>query len=131
MPKRRILIVDDEVMLARMLKLNLEKQREYEVHVANSGASGLKAARELQPELILLDLMMPDMDGTEVANRLADDERTRDIRVVFLTALVEKAKVKAKGGMLGGRAFIAKPAEVSEVIAAVEKQLSGPSAAKP
>ena len=128
MSKRRILIVDDEVMLARMLQLNLEKQGRYEVRVANSGAAGLKTAREFKPDLVLLDLMMPDMDGTEVANRLADDPETQQIKVVFLTALVQKAKVKAQGGVVGGRTFIAKPVEANEVIATIERQLNKPTA---
>jgi CheY-like chemotaxis protein len=124
MSKRRILIVDDEVMLAKMLQLNLEKRGAYEVRVANSGSAGIRAAKEFVPEVVLLDLMMPDMDGTEVASRLAADAATKDAHVLFLTAVVQKAEVRAKGGVVGGRTFIAKPVEVGEVIEAIEKALS-------
>jgi two-component system sensor histidine kinase/response regulator len=124
----RILIIDDEVSLALMLKLNLERTGRFEVHTASSGGTGLSEARELRPDLILLDLMMPDMDGTEVADRLAENPRTSDIPIIFLTAVAQKAEVKARGGVIGGRTFIAKPAEAAEVVAAIEKRLErGPA----
>jgi len=124
MANKRILVVDDEVSLSQMLKLNLERTKVYEVRVANGGRAALRAVAEFQPDLVLLDLMMPDMDGTEVAMQLASDPRTSKIPIVFLTAVAQKAEVKARGGIIGGRAFIAKPVEAHEVIAAIEKYLA-------
>jgi len=125
MVKKRILVVDDEVTLARMLELNIERTGMYEVHLAHSGRDGLAAARELVPDLVLLDLMMPDMDGTDVAEQLGADPATSRIPIVFLTAVAQKAEVAAHGGVIGGRTFIAKPVEAAEVMAVIARQLEG------
>ena len=124
MPLTRILIIDDEVSLSHMLKLTLERTLEYEVMVVNQGRDGPAAAREFLPDLILLDLMMPDVDGIEVADRLGEDPRTERIPVVFLTAVVQQAEVEAGHGKIGGRTFIAKPVEAQRVIRVIEDQLA-------
>ena len=124
MVKKRILIVDDEVSLSQILRLNLEQSGDYEVAVANSGTEGLEAALTFKPDLVLLDLMMPDMDGTDVAARLEEDPRTRDIAIVFVTAVAQREEVGAGGAMIGGRAVLAKPVEASEVIDMIQRQLA-------
>jgi len=86
MNRKKILVVDDEVSLTRMLKRNLEATGRYEVCEENFGARALEAARAFGPDLIVLDVMMPDADGGEVASRLGEDPRLRDVPVIFLTA---------------------------------------------
>src|SRR6185503_21291437 len=71
--KKRVLIIDDEASFARMVKLNLEKSGEFEVRVENKPTYALAAAREFKPDLILLDVIMPAMDGGDVANQIKRD----------------------------------------------------------
>ena len=120
MAKKRILLIDDEPSLTRMLRLNLEKTRAYKVREENQGARGLAAAREFKPDLILLDVIMPDADGGEVAAQIKQDPNLKDTPVVFLTAAV----TKKEEGVIGGRPFLAKPVDVKEVIDCIEKHLA-------
>jgi putative two-component system response regulator len=117
-----ILIVDDTpenlTVLAELL------QPEYRVLAANSGARALKlAAAEPKPDLILLDVMMPDMDGYEVFGRLRSNSRTRDIPVVFVTAM-NAAEDEEQGLELGAVDYIAKPLRPRVVLARVHTQFT-------
>ena len=95
MSKKRILVVDDETSITRLLKLNLEQTGNYEVREENFGARVLEAAREFKPDLVLLDVMLPDMDGGDVAAGLKQDPALRKTPVVFLTAAVKKEELGA------------------------------------
>src|ERR1043166_683218 len=121
---KRILIVDDEATITRLLKLNLEKHGAYSVRTENLGGNALAAAREFQPDLVLLDVMMPDMDGGAVASQLQADPALGDTPIVFLTAAVKKEELDATGGLIGGYPYIAKPLDVKGVLATIEKQLA-------
>jgi adenylate cyclase len=122
-PKFRgsILIVDDSQNNLSLLDRILSKKG-YKVRAASSGKFALEAVELSQPDLILLDIMMPDMDGYEVCSRLKAEERTRGIPIIFLSALVEVAD-KVKSFSLGGVDYITKPFEPTEVVARVENQL--------
>lgn len=116
-----ILIIDDTLNNLSLLKRILSKKG-YEVRLASSGKGGLEAVELSQPDLILLDIMMPGMDGYEVCSRLKASDRTRGIPIIFLSALVEVShKVKALNA--GGVDYIIKPFEAVEVLARVENQL--------
>jgi CheY-like chemotaxis protein len=121
-----ILAVDDEESFTFFIKLNLQKETSYnfKVTTANSGAEGLKLARAIRPDLILLDIMMPGMSGTEVAEELLMDARTKNIPIIFLTAVVQKDEVQDQAGMMGGREFIAKPVGKEELISRIESTLN-------
>ena len=121
--KKKILIIDDEKGFTEVAKLNLEETGSFEVQIENRGSQGLAAAQEFQPDLILLDIIMPDMDGGQVANQLKADEATRDIPIIFLTAAVTGTEVDSHGGLIGGHPFIAKPGSIEELIACIEEQL--------
>lgn len=123
MGKKRILIIDDEVVFTRILKYNLENTGTYVVRIENRGARGLAAALEFQPDLILLDIIMPDMDGGEVASQIKAHERVKHIPIVFFTAAVLKEEVDAKGGVIGGYPFIAKQVSVAAVLECIERYL--------
>lgn len=124
MTKRKLLVVDDEISLTRMLKLNLEQTGKYEVRTENQGSKTLDAALEFRPDLILLDIMMPDVIGSEVAAQLLDDEELRDIKIIFLTALVSKQETETADGKIAGRSFIAKPVKFDELVESIEKELA-------
>ena len=119
MKKKRILLIDDEASFTRMLKLNLEETGAYEVRAENRGSEGLAAARQFKPDLILLDVVMPDISGGDVASQIEADGSVKDTPIVFLTA----AAKKEAEGMIAGRVFIAKPVTVEEVIDCIEKNL--------
>ncbi|MEE9913319.1 MAG: response regulator [Deltaproteobacteria bacterium] len=120
-----ILAVDDEDSFTFFVKLNLQtyKERLFKVTTANSGSEGLKLARAVGPDLILLDVMMPDMSGAEVAEELLLDARTKNIPIIFVTALVKKDEVAKESGQLGGREFIAKPVGKEELISRIKATL--------
>jgi len=113
-----ILAVDDEESFTFFVKLNLETKTNntFKVTTANSGEECLKLAKTLRPDLILLDIMMPDMSGAEVAEELLLDARTKKIPIIFITALVKKDEVEKEAGLMGGREFIAKPVSKEELI---------------
>ncbi len=124
MSKKKIMIIDDEEFFTKLVKLNLEKTGKYEVRAENKGSQGLAVAREFKPDLILLDILMEDMEGSEVAVQLKNDVNTRDIPVVFLTAVVKKEEVASGSGVIGGHPFIAKPISINELISCIEQNLS-------
>ncbi len=121
--KKRILVVDDEPVLTRMVKMNLERTGKYEVRTVNQGAMALKAAHEFMPNLIFLDVMMPDMSGDEVSQQLREDPVLAGIKVIFLTAIVTRAETSAMGGEIGGNEFLAKPVKTEELVATIERVL--------
>jgi len=121
--KKRILVVDDEPALTRMVKLNLERTGNYEVRTENQGSMAIQAAREFKPDLILLDVMMPDMSGDEVSAQMKEDEELSKIKSVFMTAIVTKDETEAMGSNIGGNEFLAKPVKTDELIATIERVL--------
>ncbi|MCM8797835.1 MAG: response regulator [Candidatus Omnitrophica bacterium] len=123
MVKKRILIIDDEEEFTRLIKLNLEQSGAYEVKVENRGERGLSAALEFNPDLILLDVIMPEVDGGDVFYQLKNNKNTADIPVIFLTAAVNKDELEGKHGMLGGHLFVAKPVEIKHLIYFIETNI--------
>lgn len=119
--KKRILVVDDEPSITRLLKVNLEDSEKYEVEVENSALNVLHTARRFQPDLVLLDVMMPDGDGGEVAEQLHD--AFKNVPIIFLTAAVTKDEVSSHKGLIGGDSFLAKPVEMSEVFDRLQQRL--------
>ena len=116
-----ILIVDDSVNNLTLLERILSRKG-YKVALASSGKLALDSVDLTQPDLILLDIMMPAMDGYEVCTRLKSNDRTRGIPIIFLSALVEVSN-KVKAFNAGGVDYITKPFEAVEVVARVENQL--------
>ena len=118
--KQKILIIDDEEDLCHFVKLNLERTGRFNVLVATRAQAGIDLAKINQPDLILLDIRMPDMDGSQVAENLLLEPTTAKIPIVFLTALAQKKEVASAEGVIGGRTFIAKPVSPQELIARIE-----------
>jgi CheY-like chemotaxis protein len=123
--KKRILAVDDLASNTRLVKLYLEQTNDYVVREENDAKAALSAAVEFQPHLILLDVMMPGMDGGELAASFRANPKLKAVPIVFLTAAVTKGEVEASGGHVGGYAFLAKPVVLSEMAACLKHHLSG------
>ena len=117
----KVLLVDDVPDNIDILFQTL-KSKNYQISIANSGAKALDLVLKLGPDLILLDIMMPEMDGYEVCKRLKADASTRDIPVLFITAKTETKDV-IKGFRVGGLDYITKPFRLEEVLARVETHL--------
>lgn len=113
---KRILIVDDEIGFCFSVKKNLEAAGDFEVEVCPDSKVAVKKAKDLRPDLILLDILMPGLSGSEVAARLKNDEDTKAIPVVFLTALITEEEAEEKQDAVGGQHFIAKPVETKELL---------------
>ena len=105
--RRRILVVDDEPSIRLLTRVNLGASG-IDVLEAPDGEAGIEIARRERPDLVLLDVMMPGTDGWDVARRLARDDTTADIPIVFLTARAEQAD-RVQGRELGGVAYLLKP----------------------
>jgi two-component system phosphate regulon response regulator PhoB len=103
----RVLVIDDESPIRLLCRINLEAEG-MEVLEAADGLSGLNVARLERPDVILLDVMMPGLDGWRVAEELLDDDRTEEIPIVFLTARAE-LRDRARGIDLGGVDYVTKP----------------------
>jgi CheY-like chemotaxis protein len=123
--KKRILVVDDRASNTRLMKLSLEATNDYLVREENDSKAALATAEEFQPHLILLDVMMPGMDGGELAACFQGNSRLKAVPIVFLTAAVTKGEVAASGGLRGGFPFLAKPVVLSEVVACLKHHLGG------
>lgn len=124
MRKTKVLVVDDEKPITIYLKSCLESTGNYTVREANSAEQGFQAAEEFRPDLILLDIMMGDLSGDAFASRIKNDPRLAPIKIVFLTGMVSREEVDAKGGFIGGYPYIAKPIlAMRELIDSIEANL--------
>jgi two-component system phosphate regulon response regulator PhoB len=110
----RVLVIEDEADLREVLDYNLTKEG-HRVTLVATGAEGLRVAREQQPELILLDLMLPDATGTSVCKTLKKDPATREIRVIMVTAKGEEID-RVVGFELGADDYVVKPFSVRELL---------------
>lgn len=122
--KTKVLIVDDEVNFTRLLKTNLEGVGGYEVRAANRAADAVPLAKLFKPDFILLDVMMPDGSGGEIAEQLAKTPETKGIPVTFLTAAIKRAELGASEGVIGGSTFIAKPVTLNDLIFHIQRRLA-------
>jgi CheY-like chemotaxis protein len=120
--KACILIIDNNRDFAHSAKLALERTGRYFVYEENDGSKAHQTAQGLKPDLILLDIAMPETDGGEVAARIESDPTLNRTPIVFLTALVTKAETKS-GLQIQGHPFLAKPISIPELVAAIEQSL--------
>lgn len=121
--KKRILLVDDEAALTRMMRRNLEATGRFEVRDINNPTHALETARQFRPDLVLLDVMMPGMDGGDVAAAFAEDQQLARVPIVFLTAIVGKKEVKPSGSMIGNQTYLAKPVKLDDLLTCIDGQL--------
>lgn len=119
--KKRILVVDDELDMLMVIKLRLEASG-YEVITATDGLEGLNIARKTKPDLIVLDVMLPKMNGYKVSRFLKFDEEYKHIPIVMLTALAGEED-RSTGIETGANAYISKPFETQELLDTVRRFL--------
>jgi DNA-binding response OmpR family regulator len=119
----KILIVDDEPSITVPLKFLME-QNQFEVMVVHSGEDALAAIDHFKPDLVLLDVMLPTVDGFQVCQFLKSDPQRKTIKVVFLSAMTRDMDI-AKGNTLGANAYITKPFSNADVVRQVKDLLSG------
>jgi CheY-like chemotaxis protein len=122
--KKRILVVDDNPSDSRMLKCYLEQTNLYVVQEENDPRAAIATADQFQPHLIVLDVLMPDMHGGELAACFKADPRLKGVPIVFLTAKLTKEEVALFGGRIGGYAFLAKPIVLTEVAESLQRHLA-------
>ncbi len=121
---KRILIVDDEAGFTRLLKLTLEGTKRFIVKEENDGSHALHTARQFRPDLILLDIVMPKMDGGDVARQIAADPILKQVKIIFLTAIVSQKEAGAGGiGGIGGLPFMAKPVSLAALTSMIDATL--------
>ena len=118
--KKRVFIVDDESGFTHLLKLTLEKTGRFTVREENDGTKAWLAAREFAPDIIFLDVVMPKIDGGDVAKQITSDPLLQGIPIIFLTAIVSE---KEGGHMIGGFPFISKPVSLQAITECIDKHL--------
>lgn len=126
MRKKKVLVIDDAVGFTKMVKLNLEATGHYEVKIQNNSFDALQTALEFQPDVVLLDVIMPELEGPDVAYQFKNHPVLKDIPVIFITANITKEEVDAQEGFIAGHVFLAKPGTIDELISCIEKQIANP-----
>ncbi|MGV8057720.1 MAG: two-component system response regulator [Smithellaceae bacterium] len=116
MSAKKILIIDDEDGFCRALKKALELKTNFQVLTTTQGEEGVRLAKTQKPDVILLDIMMPGMFGTAVAEKLSGNPVTSSIPIIFVTAIVKQEEVESSNYVVGGHSFMAKPVIIDEVI---------------
>ena len=124
MDKKIILVVDDDPTVTYLLKKLLSKRHGYEVLTANDGNSGLELAQKNLPDLILLDVMMPGKSGGEVSKILQEDEKTKDIPIVFITVLLEAGGKKRIEFNEQEYRAVSKPVYLPELLSQIQKAIN-------
>ncbi len=124
MPEKfKILIIDDTILNVQVLSMMLSKKSKFEVVVAETGFDGIQKAKQEQPHLILLDVMMPGIDGFDTCQQLKSESNTKDIPVIFMSAL-STIDDKIRGFKVGAVDYITKPFQLEEVLIRIKTQLN-------
>jgi CheY-like chemotaxis protein len=121
---KRVLVVDDEASFTRMVKLNLEGTGNYIVETVNESRKAIEVARQFAPDIVLLDVVMPEVDGGDVARELRARTATKAIPIIFVSAMVSQKESKKGFYQSGGEHFLAKPVDKETLCGAIEIVLS-------
>lgn len=132
MRKNRILVIDDDVHATRMTRLVLERTGRYKVRELNESAQALGVAWEFEPDLILLDVVMPNVEGGEVAAKIKNDPALASTPIIFLTCIVTPREAGRDGSAVIGRhEYLAKPVRPEKLLACIEGNLARASRSSP
>ncbi len=123
MDKNKVLAIDDDPKILRMIKTILSAETDLEVLTANSGFQAGLTISLYMPDIILLDMLMPDIDGFEVCRRLKSDERTKDIPIIAVTVLKDSKEIK-RMQLAGITDYISKPFKAQDLLAKIKEHLS-------
>ena len=121
---RRVLVIDDEPSFTRMVKLNLEGTGDYIVETLNESRKAQEVAKAFVPDIVLLDVVMPEVDGGDVALNLRARTATKKIPIIFVSAMVSQQESKKGFYQSGGEHFLAKPVDKDTLCGAIETVLS-------
>lgn len=114
--KRKVMVIDDTEDFCEFIKVILEATGDFQVSSCYSGRMAVRQVERYKPDIILLDIMMPEMDGSEIASALKADNATQDIPIAFVTSLVSERDVDSGQGVIDGHYFIAKPVQTDRLI---------------
>jgi CheY-like chemotaxis protein len=120
--EKRILIADDDPVIVRLIQVNLELEG-YQVLIANNGQEAVDVATAEVPDLVILDIMMPRLDGYQACEMLKASETTKKIPVIFLSAKAQQGDIE-KGKSYGVAAYLTKPFDPSDLLEVVERHVS-------
>ena len=120
---KRILVIDDDRIFLKIVEHDLTKNG-FSVMTAQSAEEGVLLARTENPDLILLDIHMPNIEGGEVVELLQEDLQTQDIPIIFVTALLSKDEEIRRKNIIGGHYFLSKPYKIEELLEKIDKYLS-------
>jgi two-component system, OmpR family, response regulator len=123
MKKKKVLIIDDEVAFTNIVKLTLEGKGNYEICIENDPRQAIATARKFWPDIVILDVVMPELDGGEVHTQFVADPVLRNIPIIFLTAIVGQKEIDERKGLIGGSFYIAKPVSAEGLISAIEEHV--------
>jgi CheY-like chemotaxis protein len=121
--KRKVVIVDDERDFCYFIKMNLEATGDFEVSVCCDSTEAVGHVKKLHPDLVLLDILMPGLSGPEIAEELGDKVDTREIPVVFLTAVATEEDTEERDNVIGGNYVVAKPVKITKLRDVINKAL--------
>lgn len=126
---RKVLIIDDEEKFTKMVKKNLENEGNFEVVTLNEAEKGFETAKEMRPDIVLLDVLMPGKRGPEIASEIRKDDKIGKTPIIFITATVDKGQTEAFGGLVDGVPFtikpaISKPVKTKDLVAKIEQELA-------
>ena len=124
MKKKKILVIDDSDILCNTLKARLEANGPYTVRAEIKGNLTLSAAKNFLPDLIMLDILMPDIDGVSVAMALKKDPSIKGIPIIFLTAIAQNEDVQEQGNTFGGYHVLPKSIKTSDLIKCITENLN-------
>jgi len=119
-----VLIVDDEADFCYFVKKNLELRPSYEVRICTEAKEAFETIKKMQPDLVILDIIQPEMTGGEIAEAMRAHPQTEKIPFVFLTAVVQERETQTKQDIIGGHYFISKPVKVDKLVEIIEKVLA-------
>jgi two-component system alkaline phosphatase synthesis response regulator PhoP len=123
MQATRVLVVDDEEAYTRMVKFALEDTGDYEIRAENNPTQALQAARLFKPEVVVLDIIMPEMSGLEVGEQLKQDDVLKDTPIIFLTAAVSKEHPHIQHELLEDCPVLIKPVGSDDLVACINETL--------
>ena len=122
--KRKVLVIDDQEGIGTLFKQNLPQMGSYEVQACKSGKDGIILAKHFKPDIIFLDVVMPGMGGPDIVEILQEDPETASIPIIFITGLVQEYDLRPGSHQIGGREFLPKPFQLSQVVKTIERALS-------
>ncbi len=122
MEKKKILVIDDEKDFTKLIKRNLELTGKYEVRTENKGLLGLAAAKEFKPDLVLLDIAMPDMDGYEIASGIRGNSALKNTSIIFMTGKdLDSKSLQERVSKLGAYGYISKALDFQDMLAKIKE----------